>query len=92
MNQQQQLKAPNEFKTNFRPVPKYPKSPSKMLNYRPGVEPTPLKPLFNFAARNPAVNFQTPEQVNVIMAHLAGNQVLGGRVSNSHPPQRSERK
>ena len=85
MNQQQQLQALNEFKANWRPAPTYTKSPSKMLNHRPGVEPTPLRPLFNFAAAKPALNFQTPEQVNVVMSQLAGNQVLGDRVRDHVP-------
>jgi hypothetical protein len=82
MNQQQQLNALGKFKANWRPAPTYTKAPSKMLNHREGVEPTKLKPLFNFGPIQPQLNFRAPEQVQTIMAHLSGHEVLGGRVSN----------
>jgi hypothetical protein len=86
MDQQQQLHALGEFKANWRPAPTYTKSPSKMLNVKQSfTQPTPLRPLFNFAAAKPALNFQTPEQVNVVMSQLAGNQVLGDRVRDHVP-------
>ena len=83
MSEQQRLNALAAFKTDFRPVPKYPKSPSKRLNERPfnNVETKP-KSLFNFATASPGVNFQRPEQIQAVMSHLHGHDVLGGLVNS----------